>query len=286
MIQTGIALECLASAGVEEKFQVKAVRTSGDMKGKRFNPAEGSFADRINSMIAGGEIDIGVHSLKDLPAKIPEELEIAVVPKRASRLDCLLGAAPLFRLPTGSSIGTSSPRRAAQALRLRHDITIHPLRGNIGTRTGAVARGRVNAALLALAGLERLEFVPPAGLSVYPLSLDYFVPAAGQGAIAVVCRKGYLERGIRERATDGRCMGEIAIERTLLRELSAGCNSPLGISAVSFGRGYTVRIQMLSPDGSAEAKLTKTVRTGDETGSVLSEFRPVAREKLGELFNG
>ena len=285
MTQTRIALECLASAGIDEKFQLNAVRTSGDEKKKRFNPAEGSFADRINSMIINGEIDIGVHSLKDLPADISQELEIAVVPRRGSRLDCLLGPGPFFRLPTSSRIGTSSQRRAAQALRLRHDIMIRPLRGNVGTRTDAVVQGRVDAALLAMAGLERLKFVPPDGIRMYPLSLDYFVPAAGQGAIAVVCRRGYLERSVRERATDRQCIGEIEIERALLRALSAGCNSPLGISAVSFGRGYTVRIQMLSPDGSSEARLTRTVRTGDGTGSILSDFRPIAREKLGDLFH-
>jgi hydroxymethylbilane synthase len=188
----------------------------------------------------------------------------------------------LFRLPSGATVGTSSPRRIAQLMRFRPDLRPVPLRGNVTGRISAVSAGRANAVILALAGLERLSFSPAGGMGVYPLPLDHFVPAAGQGALAVVCRKGYLTQDVKRRATDRTTAGEVGIERRLLFELSAGCNKPLGISAVSFGRGYTIRLQLLATDGTKEAKLTAGVAADSDTTNLISSFERIRMSRFGE----
>ncbi len=278
--QTDIALSLLRHSGMEEKMDVQVIKTSGDAGGAA-NPLEGSFADTINERIMDGRFDIGVHSMKDLPAVLPPELEIAVVPKRGSRHDCLVGPATLYRLPSGSTVGTSSPRRVAQLARVRPDLRAVGMRGNVTTRISSLSSGRANAAILALAGIERLRAEPAKGMGVYPLSLDHFVPAAGQGAIAVVCRRGYMAASVRKAASDSQTLGETDIERELLRKLGAGCSVPLGISAVSFGRGYTVRIQLLSADGAREAKLAASVAAGDGTAGVAAAFERLRTARFG-----
>ncbi|MBX8637054.1 MAG: hydroxymethylbilane synthase [Thermoplasmata archaeon] len=280
MAQTELALSVLSHSGIEEKMDVQIIRTSGDSGTSK--PAEGSFVDTINDRVIDGRLDIGVHSMKDLPAILPPEIEIAMVPKRASRHDCLVGPATLYRLSSGTTVGTSSPRRIAQLARIRPDLRVVQMRGNVTTRIARLSTGKAGSALLALAGLERLGIHPSDGMGIYPLPLDHFVPAAGQGAIALVCRKGYFTEAVKKAASDRQTLGETGIERALLLGLGAGCSVPLGISVVSFGRGYTVRLQLLSPDGSKEAKLTARVSADDGVNGILSSFERLRASRFGQ----
>ncbi len=281
LIQTEHVLSLLRRSGIDESMKVQVIRTSGD-RAPASNPAAGSFADAINDMVIDEQLDIGVHSMKDLPAILPSGLEIAVVPRRAGRHDCLVGPATLYRLPSGSTVGTSSPRRIAQTARVRPDLKIVGLRGNVTTRVSALSSGKTISAVLAVAGLERLDPKLPDGIGIYPLPLDHFVPAAGQGALAVVCRKGYIPEEVRRSASDRQTLGETVVERAVLRELDAGCSTPLGISAVSFGRGYTVHIQLLSPDGSREAKLTAGISSDGDVTGIISSFEKLRASRFGQ----
>ncbi|MBX8643256.1 MAG: hydroxymethylbilane synthase [Thermoplasmata archaeon] len=281
-IQAEMAIAALSGAGMGERMQLRTVSTSGDSGKGPFNPAVGSFVDRINELVSSGEMDIGVHSMKDLPPELPAGLEISAVLERGSRFDCVLGPSMLARLPTGSTVGTSSARRRAQALHMRPDLKTVAVRGNVGTRASLVRPGGVDAVILAMAGLERLTFVPPEGYGLYPLPVDYFVPSAGQGAIAIVSRKGFIESEVARRASHPESRSEVEIERRILSLLSGGCNSPIGITAISFGRGYTVRIQKLSPDGRIEARITESIRSLDDAERVVSDFNAVEKVKFGD----
>lgn len=274
LAQTEEVAHLIRSAGAAEKIEIIRVRTTGDVSSS-WNPREGSFADTINRMILSGELDAGVHSAKDLPSELPEGLEIAAVPRRASRLDCIVGKASYSRLPSGSRIGTSSPRRKAQLLHLRKDLRIVELRGNVDTRLSKVLDGEIDGAVLAMAGIERLKRT--ADSHIFPLPLDYFVPAPGQGALALVTRKGFLERVIAGKVEHRQTRMELELERAALRRIGSGCSLPLGITAISFGSGFRMMLQLLSEDGREERRISGTVHTVPEAEELATRLIPVER---------
>lgn len=187
--QTAIVADLLASAHPELEIEVRRYEASGDRMLDVPAPrlAADAFTDVIEQALLAGEIDAAVHSYKDLPVEPRPGLVIAAVPVRADPREALVCARPLklSELPPGSRVGTSSERRAAAVRALRSDLEVSPIRGTVDARVAKVLAGEYDAALLALAGLERLQL--RANITEI-FDLEAMPPAAGQGALAVQCR--------------------------------------------------------------------------------------------------
>ena len=213
----------------------------------------GVFATAIRQALIRGEIDLAVHSLKDLPVAPEPGLVVAAIPVREDPRDALVARDDLTlgELPAGSVVGTGSPRRAAQLLGLRADLRCVPIRGNAGTRLGKVSEGELDAVVLAYAGLARIGHI---GAITQVFEPDEMLPAPGQGALAVECREDDAElAALLQAVTDEASMAAVTAERSLLEALEAGCSAPIGAYAVPPGSG-TAQLRMqaavMSPDGS------------------------------------
>ena len=187
--QTAIVTNLLAAAHPELEIEVRHYEASGDVMLDVPAPqlAPDAFTDVIERALVAGEIDAAVHSYKDLPSEATPGLVVAAVPVRADPREALVCARPLKLgdLPPGSLVGTSSERRAAAVLALRPDVEVRPIRGTVDARVAKVLAGHYDAALLALAGLERLDLRENI-TEIFDLAT--MPPAAGQGALAVQCR--------------------------------------------------------------------------------------------------
>lgn len=278
MAQANEIVRILRASGLSEEVEIVKVRTEGDSGARRANPAEGSFVHEINRLVMEGTVDAGIHSMKDLPVKLPEELTIAVIPRRGSRVDCLISPCYYTRMPTNSTIGTSSARRVSQLLRARRDVRPVSIRGNITTRIGKAEDGELEAVMLALCGVQRIGYAGKPPLGIYPLPAESFVPAGGQGALALVTGTGRLPESVIRRADDANTRREVELERSVLAHLGAGCNSPLGVSALALGRKCHLRIQLLSSDGMAERKVSRIVGDGEALDEILRPFRDSMRD--------
>ncbi|MBE3590292.1 MAG: hydroxymethylbilane synthase [Firmicutes bacterium] len=214
------------------RVELVPVRTTGDAhRGPltALGPTVGVFVKELQEALLRGEIDLAVHSAKDLPTASPEGLVVAAYPLRADPRDALCGGRSLAELPPGAAVGTSSPRRAAQLRAARPDLNIVPLRGNVDTRLERVAGGELDAAVLAAAGLERLGLADRIREMLDP---DTVCPAPAQGALAVEARAGDEEALAVARALDdARVRRAVQAERSVLAALGGGCFLPLGALA-------------------------------------------------------
>jgi hydroxymethylbilane synthase len=248
--------------------EIVGVTTLGDVSRAQLTQIGGTgvFVSALREALLGGEVDLAVHSLKDLPTGPAAGVMLAAVPPRDDPRDALVArdGAKLADLPPGARIGTGSPRRAAQLLGLRADVRCVPIRGNAGTRLGKVSEGELDAVVLAYAGLVRIG---QAGAVTQVFEPDEMLPAPGQGALAVECRAGDAElAALLQLVTDEASMAAATAERSLLEALEAGCSAPIGAYAVpSAGasggdqgfvppgsRATQLRMQaaVISPDGS------------------------------------
>lgn len=267
--QTGhVAAELNRLSGVE--YDTVLVKTEGDVTSGPLSQLGGTgvFAAALRQALYEGTCDMAVHSLKDLPTTQPEGLVIAATPVRADVRDALCSRDGLFlaELPEGASVGTGSPRRAAQLLAFRPDLRIVDIRGNVGTRLGRVkgspvqkddggvgrtAQGDLDAVVLAAAGLERLGL--EAHITEY-LDPDIMLPAPGQGSLAVEVRTGgsghsAVDAAL-ERMDDTDTRLAITAERALLARLEAGCAAPVGALALVQGDELVLDSVACKPDGS------------------------------------
>ncbi len=195
----------------------------------------GVFVSALRESLLGGEVDLAVHSLKDLPTAAVPGITLAAVPARDDPRDALAGrdGAKLADLPPGATIGTGSPRRAAQLLLLRPDVRPVPIRGNAGTRLAKVTAGHVDAVVLAYSGLARIGELDRVSQVFEP---DEMLPAPGQGALAVECRTDDTDlAGLLALIDDPGSRAAVTAERTVLAELQAGCSAPLGAYAAGTG---------------------------------------------------
>lgn len=225
--------------------EVVAVRTADADVGDKAR-----FVSGIETAILAGEVEIGVHSAKDLPGELPGGLALVGVPGREDPSDALIGsAAALDELPAGARVGTSSLRRRSQLLALRPDLEIAQLRGNVDTRLGRLAAGDYDAIVLATAGLARLG---RAGEIAFRFGLDELTPAPGQGCLALEAAAGD-ERSATAAATisDRAALAELAAERAAVRALGASCDTPVGVCARVDERALVVIGYAGSPDGDA-----------------------------------
>lgn len=207
------------------------------------------FVRGVERVLLEGGAEIGVHSAKDLPGAMPEELEIAAVPEREDPADVWIGAGDsLDEVPQGARVGTASLRRRAQLLAARPDLRVEELHGNVDTRLRRLADGELDAIVLAAAGLRRLGREAEIGFAI---PLDVMVPAAGQGALALQVRLG--DEGTSEATAavnDLQAMRELTAERTVVALLDATCASPLGAHARVKGATIVIDAFVGLPNGS------------------------------------
>lgn len=236
------------------EVELTGITTFGDVSRAQLTQIGGTgvFVSGLRARLLDGDIDIAVHSLKDLPAVQPEEIELAAVPARDDPRDALAArdGAKLADLPPGARIGTGSPRRAAQLLLLRPDVRPVPVRGNADTRLAKLASGEVDAVVLGYAGLARIGRLDAASQVFDP---DEMLPAPGQGALAVECRRGRPDlAALLARVDDAASRAATTAERSLLAALQAGCSAPVGGYAAGAGE---LRLRACVVAASGEAAL-------------------------------
>ena len=231
--------------------ELVGVTTLGDVSRAQLTQIGGTgvFVSALREALLGGEVDLAVHSLKDLPTGPAAGIVLAAVPLRDDPRDALVArdGAKLADLPPGARIGTGSPRRAAQLLGLRGDLRCVPLRGNANTRLDQVAEGGLDGVVLALAGLARIGCVSAVTQVFEP---EEMLPAPGQGALAVECRAS--EPGLAallEAVCDYASMAAVTAERSLLEALEARCSAPVGAYAAGHEQ-LRMRAAVMSTDGS------------------------------------
>jgi hydroxymethylbilane synthase len=236
----------IVAASLGEEAEVVPVTTSGDRR--RDAPDKEKWVKELELALLADEIDLAVHSAKDVPSALPDGLELVGTPARGDARDALCGAARLGDLPAGARIGTSSLRRTAQLRALREDLAVVEVRGNVDTRLRKLESGELDALVLAAAGLARLGRLDALGGT-----LDELVPAPGQGAIALEARAGdAAARAAAARVTDDAAWTCLACERALVRDLDASCRTPVGAHAVLLGDGVLAVSAFVGlPDGSA-----------------------------------
>jgi hydroxymethylbilane synthase len=216
------------------QVEIVGVTTLGDVSRAQLTQIGGTgvFVSALREALLAGEVDLAVHSLKDLPTGPAAGIVLAAVPPRDDPRDALAAGdgAKLAELPAGARIGTGSPRRAAQLLALRGDLRCVPIRGNAGTRLGKIGQGEVDGVVLAYAGLARLGSLNAVTQVFEP---DEMLPAPGQGALAVECRDGEPElAALLAAVSDPASLAAVTAERSLLEALEAGCSAPIGAYAV------------------------------------------------------
>jgi len=261
LYQAGLVRDRLRAAHPElaqpGALELAPIRTTGDRVQNRLLAeigGKGLFTKEIEEALLDRRIDLAVHSLKDMETWLPPGLTLACVLPRDDPRDALVSrdGARLAGLPAGSRIGTAALRRAAQILRLRPDLAIVPVRGNVNTRLAKLEAGEMDALVLALSGLERLGL---AGQASEILSADSMLPAVGQGALAVECRADDAEtiEALRP-LNDGASAACVTAERAMLAALNGSCRTPIaGYATIA---GDTLRLEgcLLVADGSAERR--------------------------------
>jgi len=235
--------------------------------------AKGMFTKEIEEALAEGQIDLAVHSLKDLPTELAEQFEIAAIPPREDPRDALCSAkySNIETLPRNAQVGTSSLRREAQLRALRPDLEIHPLRGNVDTRLRKLESGEYDAIILALSGLRRLDSTE---LVRQVLPIGVMCPAAGQGALAIEIRAGDEDvRSALEFLNDAAARSETECERTLLKKLGGGCQVPIGANAKFDDGTLHLKAVVASPDGKVvlreSASGSDSQKLGDSVAKAL-----------------
>ena len=266
MAQAHEAADRLRAAHPGLEIVLVPVTTSGDKVLDRPLAELGGKAlwtKELDVWLLGGEIDLAVHSLKDVETIRPAAITIGAVLPREDVRDVLLGAASLADLPPGARIGTSAPRRAAQALHLRPDCRVVGIRGNVQTRLAKLEAGEADATLLAMAGLNRLGM---ANLGT-PLDPQDWLPAPGQGAIAIECRTNDIEVQDLLAAIDhAPSRAAVTAERALLAALGGSCHSPIAVLTSFIGDDLTLQAALLSPDGTERAEAVATFTASDLDG--------------------
>ncbi|HEY6656770.1 MAG TPA: hydroxymethylbilane synthase [Methyloceanibacter sp.] len=236
----------------EDAVALEPITTSGDRirdKPLRDFGGKGLFTKEIDEAVLGNKVDLAVHSMKDLPTELPPGISIAALLPRGDVRDAFISARgeSLAALPPGAVVGSSSLRRRAQVKRLRPDLRLIDLRGNVETRLKKLEQGIVDATLLALAGLERLGLT---GHVTSVLPTDEMLPAVAQGAIGVSCRSDDGEtRELLQALNDASTATAVACERAFLGELDGSCRTPIaGLAEIADG---TLRFRglVLTPEG-------------------------------------
>ena len=270
-----------AAAAIDPaRIEIKVIRTTGDVVQDRplaDAGGKGLFTKEIEEALLAGAIDLAVHSSKDLPTVLPAGLILAGFLPREDARDAFIGrnAKTLHELPRGAVVGTASPRRQAFVRRLRPDVRVVTLRGNVETRLRKLDAGEVDATLLAVAGLKRLGLLSAATAI---LDVDEFIPAVGQGAIGIETRADDTKtRALVAAIDDADTACAVAAERAFLAVLDGSCRTPNGGHATITGEKLRFRGIIVKPDGSEafealrEGRREAAAELGADAGRELHE---------------
>jgi hydroxymethylbilane synthase len=233
------------AAALGEPAELVTITTAGDVA--RSLGDKSRWTGALEEALVAGEIDLAVHSAKDVPGELAAGTEIAAVPRRADPLDVLVGEQRLADVREGARVGTSALRRQAQLLAVRPDLEVVELRGNVDTRLRKRAAGEADVLVVAAAGLERLDRRGEAGGH---LDGELFVPAPGQGAIAVQARSGSAAAAAAGMVSHARSAACLQAERAAVAALDASCHTPVGVHADLVDAGMRIRGFAGLPDGS------------------------------------
>ena len=250
MTQSGLVARAITErTGVP--VELVGVTTKGDVDRAQIAQIGGTgvWVSALRDQLLSGQVDLAVHSLKDLPTGQPDGIVLAAVPARDDPRDALIArdGAKLADLPPGATIGTGAPRRAAQLMLLRRDIQCVPIRGNADTRFGRVTAGELDAVVLAAAGLGRLDRLDLISQIFEP---DEMLPAPGQGALAVECRAADPELAeLLATVDDPLSRAAVTAERTVLAVLEAGCSAPIGAYAAGTAAHLQLEAAVIATDG-------------------------------------
>ena len=281
MAQTQEIAAALSAVSGRE-VQLVHVTTQGDTSEASLSTIGGTgvFVSALRDALLRNEIDVAVHSLKDLPTADATGLELVAIPQRQDPRDALVArdGLTLATLPGGATVGTGSPRRAAQLKALRADLDVIDIRGNVDTRLGLVANGKLDAVVLARAGLARLHRIDAITETIDPAVM---LPAPGQGALAVEVRVGALDDDLHaslRSLDDSTTRAAVTAERAVLAALEAGCTAPVGALAVVDDEGagdaqLSLAALVAATDGSIVKRLSITAPLveADSAGRQLAE---------------
>ena len=273
------------------EVEIKIIHTTGDKitdVALAQVGAKGLFTKEIEEALAAGEIDLAVHSLKDLPTELSEQFEVAAVLAREDPRDalCSRNYFSITELPQGARVGTSSLRREAQLKAVRPDLVVHPLRGNVDTRLRKLESGDYDAIILAAAGLHRLGRTD-AICQIIPV--EVMCPAAGQGALAIEIRAGdFAVNKVISFLDDPAASVETECERALLKKLGGGCQVPIGASAELHDGTLHLEAVVASPDGSVLLRESATGRGPSQLGEEVGEklLRRGGDKILDQVYRG
>src|SRR5947209_717628 len=255
--------------------QIVEIKTTGDKVQDRPLAGiggKGLWTKELDRALLDGEVDFCVHSVKDVESDRPPEIHLAAVRPRGDVRDRIVGADSIEQLKQGARVGTSSPRRAAQLRRIRPDLEIVPIRGNVETRLKKVENGEVDATLLASAGLKRLEI--DAGTSI---PTETLLPAPGQAVIGMECRTNDTRtQSVLSTVSNGITYNCVMVERAFTRALGATCHSPVAAFCAFEDGNLRLRAQLFSEDGADMVEGRAVLECGDN-----SPAEALARELLG-----
>ena len=259
------------------RVEIVGVTTLGDVSRAQLTQIGGTgvFVGALREALLGGEVDLAVHSLKDLPTELPPGFEIAAITQRQDPRDafCSCHYSSFQELPQGARVGTSSLRRQAQLKAVRPDLDIHPLRGNVDTRLRKLEQGEYDAIILAFAGLTRLGKTE---LIKQIIPADIVCPAAGQGALGIEIRRGDAKtRDLLTFLNDPSARAATTCERALLNSLGGGCQVPIGAFAEMRNGKLHLESIVADPDGSKllrdsrDGRIEEAEKLGNDAGAAL-----------------
>ncbi len=277
-----------AACGVPaEQIEIRVIRTSGDaIQDRPLAEAggKGLFTKEIEEALLAGVIDLAVHSSKDMPTVLPPGLVLSGFLRREDARDAFISrvAKTLRDLPERAVVGTASLRRQALVKRLRPDLTIVPLRGNVETRLRKLEAGDMDATILAVAGLKRLGLLSAATAI---LEIEEFLPAVGQGAISIETRANDdATRALVDKINDADTATALAAERAFLAELDGSCRTPIGGHARVAGDAVRFRGIIVRPDGSEAVEVLREGRGADAAALGTDAGRELKRRAGADFF--
>lgn len=277
--QTEEVVSALSRTWPEVRFKIVRITPDGDRRKSAplLSLGRGTFAKGVEEWLLDGRIDVAVHSAKDMPTTLPQGLVIAAYPERKDARDVIVNRLNkgFYDLPTGASLGTSSPRRSGQLLAARPDIEIVPIRGNVDTRMSKVGEDGLEGVVLAAAGLERLGRISEATEFLDP---ELCAPDAGQGALAVeILAEDEGMREMVEAVNHAPTWAAVSAERAFVDAIGGGCRVPVAAYAVPRGKYLDITTMACLPDGSRiyrdqiEAPISDVEAAGREAAHSLME---------------
>lgn len=277
--QTSIVLGSLSRVSPVFEYEVVRIVTSGDLDKQQalFSmDRKGIFEKEINEAVLNGQVDVAIHSIKDVPSALNENLTISSVPIRESINDVLISKRKkkLIDLPSNSVIGTSSLRRAIQLINLRKDLIVKPIRGNIDTRIDKTLKGDYDGIILAEAGLKRLDKL---NVISQRFEITEFLPAPGQGALGIVSKKNNKTLiNFLKKIEHDPSRKSIEAERAFISKMEGGCRFPIGACAIASKRNNSIRFfsKIFSSDGSEQmiVKKISSYNSPKRLGNIAAKY--------------